>query len=143
MIGTRGDLRESHTTEETLQFLDLPEEFLDCFFDGSYTTRLFPRQAVARAAVMSSREFLESDDDDQWKIGREWFKVDKKGKTVYQGRTTNSVVLEHATARASQAVGEYPSGRQQALDNQRQSTFLSNLPALGSFPTQQRGGRLD
>ena len=61
---------------------------------------------------MSSREFLESDDDDQWKPGREWFKVDKKGQTVYQGGATNGVVSGRATAHAIEAVGEYPCGRQ-------------------------------
>ena len=71
MVGKRGELTQRYTTEEMLSFLDSPKEFLEWFFDGCYTTRLFSKQAIARAALMSSRDFLESDDDDQWKPGRE------------------------------------------------------------------------
>ena len=112
MVGKRGELTQRYTTEEVLSFLDSPTEFLQWFFDGCYTTRLFPKPAIARAAMMSCREFLESDDDDQWKPGREWFKVDKKGQTVYQGEIADSVVSGRATAHANEVVGEYLCGGQ-------------------------------
>ena len=54
---------EAYTTEETLAFLDSGEEFVEWLF-RKQPERLFPKEAIERAAVQSRREYLDNDDDE-------------------------------------------------------------------------------